>query len=214
MVPEAKIAVLEAFWCTRGVPLVAHAILSRQRQPTRIDFEGCSNLPPSVFERLYKRGMGGGVTYLDVKGMVGFTDESLQLVGAACPNLWLLQIGGCTALTDKGIIDYVALIRQQSEVHLRKLSLMNCSALTNAALAAVAEELPEVRDLCIYGCYRMTDDGLIRFKRSSCLRKLNTSGCYKISDMGIRYLMQVKPTVLIYHKPRDFYLPFTPRDLL
>ena len=46
-------------------------------------------------------------------------------------------------------------------------------------------------DLCIYGCYKMTDEGLIGFKRGSCLCRLNTSGCYKITDSGTRYLIQV-----------------------
>jgi hypothetical protein len=96
---------------------------------------------------------------------------------------------------------------------LLKLSLMNCSQLTNKSLAGVAEELPQLRDLCIYGCFRMNDDALIRFKRTSSLSKLNTSGCYKITDMSLRYLMQIRPTLLIYHKHREFYKPLTERDL-
>ena len=58
-------------------------------------------------------------------------------------------------------------------------------------MQAVADRLPEVLDLCIYGCYKMTDEGLIGFKRGCCLCRLNTSGCYKITDSGTRYLIQV-----------------------
>jgi hypothetical protein len=37
--------------------------------------------------------------------------------------------------------------------------------------------------------------------------------CYKITDMSLRYLMQIRPTLLVYHKHRDFYKPLTERDL-
>ncbi len=71
-----------------------------------------------------------------------------------------------------------------------------CGVCVTARLAhsaqAVADRLPEVLDLCIYGCYKMTDEGLIGFKRGCCLCRLNTSGCYKITDSGTRYLIQVQ----------------------
>jgi hypothetical protein len=31
--------------------------------------------------------------------------------------------------------------------------------------------------------------------------------------MSLRYLMQIRPTLLIYHKHREFYKPLTERDL-
>uniref|UniRef100_A0A7S0QPX1 Mitochondrial ATP synthase regulatory component factor B n=1 Tax=Cryptomonas curvata TaxID=233186 RepID=A0A7S0QPX1_9CRYP len=125
-------------------------------------------------------------------------------------------MGACTGVTDGGL-ERFAVARQALQNHspaagggLRKLSVMNCPRLTNKTLQAVADRLPEVLDLCIYGCYKMTDEGLIGFKRGCCLCRLNTSGCYKITDSGTRYLIQVRPSLLLYHKPRDFYLPTLP----
>jgi len=129
-------------------------------------------------------------------------DAALKHIAAACQRLALLQVGGCTKITDDGVVAFCEEVKRHvpaptrdnllPDAALVKLSLMNCSQLTNKSLAGVAELLPQLRDLCIYGCYRMNDDALIRFKRTSCLSKLNTSGCYKITDMSLRYLMQVR----------------------
>jgi hypothetical protein len=112
-----------------------------------------------------------------------------------------LRMKGCLNISDDGVVAFCEEVKQHvpaptrenllPDAALMKLSVMNCSQLTNKSLCGIAELLPQLRDLCIYGCYRMNDDALIRFKRTSSLSKINTSGCYKITDMSLRYLMQV-----------------------
>ena len=187
----------------------------------RLQLEGCCSLSASALRRACT--CFRSLTFLDIKGAVHVDDAALKHVATVCQRLALLQVGGCTALTDDGVVAFCEEVKRHvpaptrdnllPDAALVKLSLMNCSQLTNKSLAGVAELLPQLRDLCIYGCYRMNDDALIRFKRSSSLSKLNTSGCYKITDMSLRYLMQIRPTLLVYHKHREFYKPLTERDL-
>ena len=88
--------------------------------------------------------------------IIRLTDHALAAVSTNCTRLATLQIGGCKGLTDKGIDAFAKKVASNREqcASLVKFSMMNCSQLTNASLCSVAEHLTDLRDLCIYGCYR------------------------------------------------------------
>jgi len=138
--PMAPLAALEAFGCPGGVGLVARALVAqRVKGRTRLDFEGCTTLPIAPLAALCPWN-AASLTYLDVKGVLAFSDVELRLVAVECPHLWLLQVarpsaqrrlataeraqliptyhslcscqvGGCTKLTDQGIIDFITALR-------------------------------------------------------------------------------------------------------
>ena len=140
MQDSAKLAALEAFGCPGGVGLVARALVAqRVKGRTRLDFEGCTTLPMAPLAALCPWN-AASLTYLDVKGVLAFSDVELRLVAVECPHLWLLQVarpsaqrrlataeraqliptyhslcscqvGGCTKLTDQGIIDFITALR-------------------------------------------------------------------------------------------------------
>ena len=140
MQDSAKLAALEAFGCPGGVGLVARALVAqRVKGRTRLDFEGCTTLPIAPLAALCPWN-AASLTYLDVKGVLAFSDVELRLVAVECPHLWLLQVarpsaqrrlataeraqliptyhslcscqvGGCTKLTDQGIIDFITALR-------------------------------------------------------------------------------------------------------
>lgn len=100
------------------------------------------------------------------------------------------------------------------------LSLRNCRNVGNASMRVVAEMLPGLRNLCTYGVcpctphlwltpagtFRISDDGLVMLGvHGRSIERLNTSGCYKITDGCIRYMLNTRPTLLIYNNPEDWY---------
>jgi hypothetical protein len=92
MQDSAKLAALEAFGCPGGVGLVARALVAqRVKGRTRLDFEGCTTLPIAPLAALCPWN-AASLTYLDVKGVLAFSDVELRLVAVECPHLWLLQV--------------------------------------------------------------------------------------------------------------------------
>ena len=67
----------------------------------------------------------------------------------------------------------------------------------------VSDEARDLDDLCIYGCFRITDSGILHVAHPS-LRRLNHCGCYKVGPNARRYLFSVAKGLLLYNKPREF----------
>eukprot|EP01135_Chromosphaera_perkinsii_P006358 Nk52_evm87s485 gene=Nk52_evmTU87s485 len=103
---------------------------------------------------------------------------------------------------------------------LTQLNIQGCRLLGNNALTAIAQHLPGLRNLCIHGNYRMTDDGLLSAICGSraasardrlvhtgsflSLERFNSCGCYKITDAGRRYLLNTFPSIVFYNDAREF----------
>ena len=81
------------------------------------------------------------------------------------------------------------------------------STLTDDLLNTVSHCLGGLREISLYGCRRVTDQGLIALSGSDCpnLRWLNATGAYKVSDGGYRCLLSSHPSLLLYSKPNAFY---------
>jgi hypothetical protein len=63
-----------------------------------------------------------------------------------------------------------------------------------------------ITDLSIYGCYKITDVGVMFISKSRLMR-FNYCGCYKVTDAGRRRLISVNPRILTYNRVRDFGKP-------
>ena len=85
------------------------------------------------------------------------------------------------------------------------LNLSNIStAVTDRVLGKLGRRVGrQLQDLCLYGCYRVTDGGLMHVAHGR-MRHINFNGCYKVSDSGRRYLLSCNPHILIYNKPTQF----------
>jgi hypothetical protein len=67
-----------------------------------------------------------------------------------------------------------------------------------------------LEDLCLYGVYRLCDGSMVTLaNRYSSLRRLNICGCYKVTDMGRRFMYQTLPKLVIYNAPDDFKVNIT-----
>ena len=68
--------------------------------------------------------------------------------------------------------------------------------------------LPELEDLCIYGCPRLTPicaRGLRERSPGFALRRINHAGCYKLTDDRFqRVLFACVPDVIVYNNPNEF----------
>lgn len=111
-----------------------------------------------------------------------------------------------TSITDEGI-EYL----RNSKMKLKYLSLSNCSKLTDKSLSHLEDAFSKtLLDLCLYGCYNVTDKGLMHvyiyiFKiGGTSVRFLNRSGCYKVSDGLLRYLFSANPRIRLYEKPYEW----------
>jgi hypothetical protein len=127
---------------------------------------------------------------------------SLQMIGQL-HALTVLNLSGCKdGITDASIHVFATAAKAQKS--LRALNLANAAHLTDTGLNDLGEALgSSLQDLCIYGCFRVTDTGLLHIAHPN-LKRLNHCGCYKVSQMGRRYLFSVSRGLLMYNKPKEF----------
>lgn len=68
---------------------------------------------------------------------------------------------------------------------LTALNVADCTGLDDDAVNAIGDELPGITDLCLYGCLRVSDRGMMGLGSSdSRLARLNTAGVYKVRGTG------------------------------
>ena len=90
------------------------------------------------------------------------------------------------------------------EAPLRALCVANLVKLTDKVLRALRSTVGrDLLDLCVYGCYNMTDTGVVHIC-SLGITRFNSCGCYKITEQGRRYMFSSNPSIIMYNNPKDF----------
>ena len=72
-------------------------------------------------------------------------------------------------------------------VHLQSLSLLCCTAVTDAAIAQL-KGLTQLQSLILTGCTAITDGGIAHLKGLTQLYSLELSGCTAITHVGLAHL--------------------------
>lgn len=152
---------------------------------------------------------------LSIKNCPAFGSASLAILGKMCPNLRQVDLSGLSGMTDEGIISLL----ESSLAGLVKLNLSGCINLSDESVLAVAKHHGEtIKVLNFDGCRKITDVSLSTIASScpllseldvsnsavtdsgiaalSCSEQLNlqilsVSGCSKISNKSLPFLIQL-----------------------
>lgn len=175
-----------------------------------IDISNCNSIRPAGIASLAR----------DCQDLVSFiskacsrdtiNDESLHILGTWCHKLKLVNLNGCSAITDVGIgnlaqgcTQLVSLclsrcheITDQSLIHLagschqlRFLGLNDCINLTDSGFYVLTQNCKLLENLDLEDCSQITDQTLLYLTNNcSNLKRLALSHCDKITDEGIKYI--------------------------
>ena len=155
-------------------------------QATSLNLAGCSQLPATSLDELWRL---GSLTCLNLACCKDITDRTLQTGVAFLTRLAVLDLGGCSRVTDSG------LDAMHGCTSLRQLSLSWCSQISDSGLAGLSD-LPLLKDLDLSGCTRLTGPGILNtvtaIRRLIKIRILKTS----LSEDVLLALRHVIPSVV------------------
>lgn len=179
------------------------------RRHHRLNLCGCAEVSEESFLRsLVPSCAMEWVRHLNLNGCcAGVTDrvfsEALFPSERSLPNLEILELAGCNQLTDSAFVRCGPFF---PPCRLSALNLHGCTRLGDAFLSHLSASRSAgsatggLQDLCLYGCYRVTDAGLIAIATGlPQLRRLNVCGAYRITDNVRRYMYTAMPTLIFYN---------------
>lgn len=126
---------------------------------------------------------------VDLSGLYGMTDEGIHsLLESSLAGLVKLNLNGCINLSDECV---TAVARLHGET-IKVLNLDGCRKITDVSLSTIASSCPLLSDLDVSNS-AVTDSGIAAL---SCSEQLNLqilsiSGCSKISNKSLPYLIQL-----------------------
>jgi len=146
------------------------------------------------------------------------SDATCSILGGRCPMLAVVDLMGCSRLTDKGVRDLAQGCPSLSEVNLsdchrvgdnalsylgqycgsnlHALSLRSCHQVTSVGVGWLAEDCPHLGALNLMDCTDVGDSALIALARSCRdIESLNVSGC-SVGDEGIAELAVAAPNLV------------------
>lgn len=124
---------------------------------------------------------------LSIRSCPGFGSTSLAMVGKLCPQLHHLDLSGLCGITDAGLLPLL----ECCEAGLGKVNLSECSNLTDEVVWALAKLHGETLEvLNLDGCYKITDASLAALADNCLLlNDLDLSKC-SITDSGVAALSE------------------------
>ncbi len=172
---------------------------------------GCGGHARPAALRAALEACAGTLQRLQLGGCAGSLDASVVRAVGELRALSVLDVSRCGALgacasEGESADEVLGTLAERLARHgaLRALCVANMPVLTDGGVRAAGEALRGLlQDVCIYGCYRVTDSGVLHLATKQ-LRRINFNGCYKVTETGRRILLSVNPHVLFYNKPREF----------
>jgi len=172
------------------------------------------------------------IQHLNLSFMAAVDDEVVSKIGEVFqPTLISLELRACSKITDAGLVgfcerisgfyniegitdhNYGQLINSlQNKSSLAYLNLADVNQLTNLSMKSISYNLLQtLQDLCIWGCYNITQDGFMDMcqqgkTKSSKLNRINTTGCHQISDSNLKPWLDASfcQGIKTYREPDDF----------
>ncbi|XP_063686293.1 F-box and leucine-rich repeat protein 13-like isoform X1 [Bolinopsis microptera] len=150
------------------------------------------------------------LSHLDISGCSQITHEGMRYIARGCPLLHSLVLNKLARMKDESLYFFTKYCP-----NLRALHLRHASSLTDTAFMHIAENLPRLKTLCVEGnhnitgasikmvgrgcpdlvhlfiidCIQMCDTGLKGFSGTRGLRVVNLGDCIRISDHGVRNIV-------------------------
>jgi len=179
-----------------------------------LNLSGCYNLTDSSLEGVFIRDLSS-LKELNLSLCKDVSDQSMQRISTSCKNLEVLDLAGCTKITnaslmsishlknlrklnlrscrqisDRGIEHLCCLYCQQHRVAIEELCLQDCQKLTDESLKHISLGLSNLKKINLSFCISVTDTGMKSLARLPSLNHLNVRSCDNVSDIGIGYLSE------------------------
>ncbi|KAI9318459.1 hypothetical protein BX666DRAFT_1855826 [Dichotomocladium elegans] len=155
------------------------------RHLSRLSLASCTTLTDDMLLTFlaYQRHHGWPLTHLNLSGCARLTDASLRHIAVHCtspdlqqqPHLTHLELTECELLTDQGF-SYLA-PRLRTLVH---VDLEDLPQITEITVAALANNEPNLRKLCLSNCTQISDDAIVHLVLhgvSRCIEHLELNNC-------------------------------------
>jgi len=185
---------------------------------TSLNLSGCYNLTDVGLETVLHQDMPALVS-INLSLCKDVTDKSLRRIGSHCKNLEILELGGCTGVTNTGLlqvaqglikikylnlrscwqlsdagVSHLAGLSGQLVSHagprlLENLNLQDCQKLSDISLRYISQGL-QIQTLNLSFCANISDSGMKSLAKISSLKSLNLRSCDNISDIGVGYLAE------------------------
>lgn len=145
-----------------------------------LEIADCRGLDATSIEGLFKR--HPPLETLKLR-RVAITDNVLAMQIAKMTTLRALVLDGCTGFTAQGLIFLAFGLSKLTQLH-----IYECEALTDKIVEMLACT-PSLEIVSFKKCVNITDAALSYFTRFQRLWKVILSGCNKIGDIGIQYML-------------------------
>lgn len=192
----------------------AVAVVKSQQHYLNLQYLSLANCRGFTTAGVYYFMVGKGLHklfHLDISGCTQITEEGMHYIARGCPLLSSLILNNMKTMTDECVYYFTKYCH-----HLQKLSLLHAAALTDVAITYIAESLPKLTYLALEGnhnitgasmkllgrgcpdlvylfladCFQMCDNGLKGFAATKGLRVLNLADCVRVTDTGVRCVVE------------------------
>lgn len=149
-----------------------------------INISNCNKIRPAGIESLAKN-CTNLVTFICVAcSELTMNDDSLRLLSSNCHKLKMINLNGCSAITDVGVKSLADNCHQ-----LVYCCLSKCFAITDQALISLGQGCQQLKTLGLIGCQLLTDHGFQALtKDCKLLENLDLEDCVLITDQTLFYL--------------------------
>ncbi|KAG7258329.1 hypothetical protein CRUP_023664, partial [Coryphaenoides rupestris] len=169
-----------------------------------LNLSGCYNLTDNGLGHAFVQEIPS-LRVLNLSLCKQITDSSLGRIAQYLKNLEVLELGGCSNITNTGLLLNLRSCRHVSDVgighlagmtrsaaegclNLEHLTLQDCQKLTDLSLKHVSKGLHKLRVLNLSFCGGISDAGMIHLSHMTSLWSLNLRSCDNISDTGAMHL--------------------------
>ncbi|XP_054213555.1 F-box and leucine-rich repeat protein 13 isoform X4 [Homo sapiens] len=155
--------------------------LSPLKQLTVLNLANCVRIGDMGLKQFLDGPASMRIRELNLSNCVRLSDASVMKLSERCPNLNYLSLRNCEHLTAQGI-GYIVNIFSLVSIDLSGTDI------SNEGLNVLSRH-KKLKELSVSECYRITDDGIQAFCKSSLiLEHLDVSYCSQLSDMIIKAL--------------------------
>ena len=177
-----------------------------------LNLSGCYNLSDFALESAFIREVPA-LKVLNLSLCKDVTDSSLRRITTNCKNIEVLDLAGCSKITNQSLF-FISLLKKVKKLNLRScrqisdfgigdlcnisapqtrrsledLCLQDCQKLTDESLRHISVGLPNLHKINLSFCVSITDTGLKSLSKLHTLQDLNLRSCDNISDIGIGFL--------------------------
>eukprot|EP00899_Mesostigma_viride_P015910 jgi/Mesvir1/2431/Mv22164-RA.2 len=118
---------------------------------------------------------------LNLSDCEGMSDAAIRVAGGSCKNLRELSLRDLRgSFTDQGLSAMAPSLGA-----LEVLQALECDAVTDVSIVALAQHCPRLKNVCVFKC-KVGDPGIEALARHLTLVSLNAAKCEGVTDVGMR----------------------------